>query len=528
MSNTETPEAPELDLKIKHGAAPKVKAATAEERERIAGHPGAFTVPFGQIRASTNIRQDAITEVASLAEDIRRRGILQPPGVRPYGEDDNGPVFVVEFGHRRWNALRALKLKKDDRVPVHLVTAEDMATRLGRQYAENNERRDLDPIDEAHTLNELRTLYDYTATAAADFLSMDRKTATQRGYLLHLDEGGQQLLRDGNWEIEAAQITGRLIKEGAPEQMVKNCMGGHRGYCQSQLNQFTQAKGEAAHKRQLEARGLLVVSNPRNGPAPEGFRTAQGPDLVLGTAALIKAMDPDKLRTVKDEDGKPAVYLMRGWDGDLHVFALEEVEMATAHADVPEDEVLYHDGRITWQAKQAANTALALVRHKQLAAWLVTPAAGEVPEDQLWPLMLSQLTARLYNSNLEAVAQALGFELVMHTNGEGEPTDRYDRDATGRKWAREASPAECRQLVLGVLLSQGIENMQVRDIAVPPAEDPDGTEAQEEEDELEEDDKILATAAAEMVTGIQQPLDYEGMVKVATKAMAKLNGSTDG
>lgn len=529
---TDTTEAPELELETKPvKGLPKVKAATAEERARIAGHPGTFTIPFGQIRRSRNIRYDELSDIDSLAENIRVMGLLQPPGVRPYGEDSKGtPVFVVEYGHRRWMALKALKLKADDPVPVHLVTPEDMATRLGRQYAENQERRNLDPVDEAETIQELRSLHGYTVTAAAEFLGMDRKTATQRGYLLHLDEGAQQLLREGKWEIEAAQITGRLIKEGASPETVKNCLGGHRSYAQAQLNQLTAKKAEAAHKRQLEARGLLVVSNPRNGPASDGCRTAQGADLDLGTAAKVKAVDPAKIATVKDPDGKPAVYLKRSWDDVLHVYALEEVEMSTRpEGDDIGDGVLYGDGRLTWQARDAATTALNLVRHKQLMAWLTTPDAGKVGEDELWPLILSQLAARLYGANLEMLAETLGFTLVMHKHADGTDTERLDQEGTGRAWAATASPAEARHMVLGLLLSQGIDAMEARDIGTPPALDPTGAEAKAEEEEMMDDDKILATAAARMVTGIQQPLGYDELVQVATKAMAKLNGdeSTD-
>lgn len=85
----------------------------------------------------------ALTEIEDLAADIRRRGVLQPIVVIPT-EDGAGAEVLV--GHRR---LAAAKVAGLTTIPCILRIREIDTKRLLDQIAENTQRVQLTPIEEA-------------------------------------------------------------------------------------------------------------------------------------------------------------------------------------------------------------------------------------------------------------------------------------------------------------------------------------------------------------------------------------------
>jgi ParB family chromosome partitioning protein len=88
----------------------------------------------------------------SLAESIRKYGVLQEPGVVPVaGGDAGGPRYRLVWGERRWRAsrvaglvvLRCKVLPRNDQSTVEQLRAKE------QQWAENMEREGLSPIEEA-------------------------------------------------------------------------------------------------------------------------------------------------------------------------------------------------------------------------------------------------------------------------------------------------------------------------------------------------------------------------------------------
>lgn len=85
----------------------------------------------------------ALTEIADLAADIKRRGVLQPIIVIPTESGDKAEVLI---GHRRLAAAKLAGLKT---IPAILRTREIEVKRLLDQVAENSQRVQLTPIEEA-------------------------------------------------------------------------------------------------------------------------------------------------------------------------------------------------------------------------------------------------------------------------------------------------------------------------------------------------------------------------------------------
>lgn len=86
--------------------------------------------------------------ILELATSIQQQGLLQEILVRPITQQqvDHAPGADLEiiFGHRRFRAL----LQLDMDIPVHITTMTDTEVRMA-QLAENLQREDMSPIDEA-------------------------------------------------------------------------------------------------------------------------------------------------------------------------------------------------------------------------------------------------------------------------------------------------------------------------------------------------------------------------------------------
>lgn len=95
-----------------------------------------------ELAEGENVRFE-LTEIKGLADDIRRRGVLQPIVVIP-NNDGTGPEVLI--GHRRLAAAKVAGLKT---IPCIMRAREIPTKRLLDQVAENSQRVQLTPIEEA-------------------------------------------------------------------------------------------------------------------------------------------------------------------------------------------------------------------------------------------------------------------------------------------------------------------------------------------------------------------------------------------
>jgi ParB/RepB/Spo0J family partition protein len=423
-----------------------LKAATHTERERIAGHMSAFTVPFGQLRLSTNVRLEADADVLDLAEDIRTNGLLQPIAVRPYGEDaEGGSVFVVETGERRYHALRALRFESHDRVPVHVLDPVAGVDRVVRQHAENAQRKDLTPLDEAETLRQLTELHGLKIRDAAKHLGIDRNTASRRLLLLRLPDEGRRMLAAGEWEeVEGAQLVGRLVRDKAPAELVEQLLGATRHRAQRALDKHTVGRDRDRAVAQLETRGFGIVTNPKNGPAPAGRRTRIGPEI---DPEKIKQLDPDDIDTVRDPDGKPivSVQLFDGVHPTLIINRLELTDTAPK-LDAPSAD---NDAPLGYAIKQAGREAQIGRRSGEVVEWMRGPGPASTDDDDLWAAVMQTLVSRSHFIDLKSVADIAGVEPVLDEHG------KVHSEGTARRWYDECDGTECRRICLATVLLIG-------------------------------------------------------------------------
>src|SRR6202521_2490850 len=129
-------------------------------------------------------------ELQELAQSIREHGVLQPVLV---SQQPDGS-FQLITGERRW---RAVQLAGMPTVPAMVKEATPLAS-LEMALVENIQRRDLNPLEEAHAFRQLLDEHGLTQERLAQRIGKSRVAVTNTLRLLHLPEEVRQALADGS------------------------------------------------------------------------------------------------------------------------------------------------------------------------------------------------------------------------------------------------------------------------------------------------------------------------------------------
>lgn len=127
--------------------------------------------------------QNALEE---LAASIKSQGLIQPVLVRPLPAGK----FELVAGERRWRACRMAGLETIDCIVRRMDDYESMAIAL----IENLQREDLNPIEEARALGQIKEHFKITQEELADKIGKSRPAVTNSLRLLKLPEKVQLML----------------------------------------------------------------------------------------------------------------------------------------------------------------------------------------------------------------------------------------------------------------------------------------------------------------------------------------------
>jgi ParB family transcriptional regulator, chromosome partitioning protein len=164
-----------------------------------------------EIRSLSSLRPNPLNprgavgpaDVADLVESIKQQGVLQPLVVTPEG--------LVLIGHRR---LAAAKIAGLSEVPVVIRVANTPIEQIALALAENLQRQDITPIQEAHAY---QTLLDCGLARAeiVRLIGVSFSRVTDRLSLLKLGEEAQSAVDRGDLSVGAGVA---LTKVKDPEQ----------------------------------------------------------------------------------------------------------------------------------------------------------------------------------------------------------------------------------------------------------------------------------------------------------------------
>ncbi len=166
--------------------------------------------------------------IAELADSIRSSGLIQPIVVRKLNQHQ----YEIIAGERRWRAAQQAGLES---VPCLLNNYSDEQA-AAVTTIENIQRKDLNPIEEAQSLQRLVQEFNYLHEEVAAVIGKSRSHVSNSLRLLRLDLRVQQLLIEGSLsEGHGKILAGLPVSEQI--KIAERCLA--LGWSVRQLEQLT-------------------------------------------------------------------------------------------------------------------------------------------------------------------------------------------------------------------------------------------------------------------------------------------------
>ena len=148
-------------------------------------------------------------ELEGLAQSIREHGVLQPVLVSQQADG----TFQLITGERRWRAVQMAGLAT---IPAMVKEATPQAS-LEMALVENIQRRDLNPLEEAHAYRQLLDEHGLTQEGLAQRIGKNRVTVSNTLRLLQLPEDVQRALAEAS--ISEGHARAILMVNGEPSRL---------------------------------------------------------------------------------------------------------------------------------------------------------------------------------------------------------------------------------------------------------------------------------------------------------------------
>jgi ParB family transcriptional regulator, chromosome partitioning protein len=155
-----------------------------------------------------------------LAAAIRSQGFTSRLRVRPDPAD--GAYFQLLYGERR---LRAAILAGLDTVPVEVAEhSDDDMVEIG--LAENIQRQDLNPLEEAHAFERFVRDRGYSIRRLAERIGKDKSYIEDRLVLLRAPDDVQAMVVERPKSLRIAREVAKIAEPAARAQMIADVLGG--------------------------------------------------------------------------------------------------------------------------------------------------------------------------------------------------------------------------------------------------------------------------------------------------------------
>lgn len=201
------------------------------------------SIPLSAIRPGENDRsQFPESDLRDLADSIQAHGLIQPITIRPIESDLTGHLFEIVAGERRFRALDLLGRLEADCI-VRPMSDQD-ASRV--MLAENLQREDIDPIDEAQAFQRRMDRFSLSFADMADWAKVSESKVRARVKLLSLIPEVQHLIRHGHMPLSyASEMTSldknhQIIAFRYFGQVKRPTVAEFRSLCSSLLEQQNQ------------------------------------------------------------------------------------------------------------------------------------------------------------------------------------------------------------------------------------------------------------------------------------------------
>jgi ParB family chromosome partitioning protein len=207
-------------------------------------------------------------ELEELAQSIREHGVLQPILVSQLPDG----AFQLITGERRWRAVQLAGLPS---VPALVKEATPQAS-LELALVENIQRRDLNPLEEAHAYRQLLDEHGLTQEQLAQRLGKSRVSVTNTLRLLQVPAAVRQALADGS--ITEGHARAILMANGERRRLA---------VLQAIVEQRLSVREAEALARELNAAQPATASVVAGQPDPDVERLEDAFRQALGTRVRL-------------------------------------------------------------------------------------------------------------------------------------------------------------------------------------------------------------------------------------------------
>ncbi|AMS02975.1 ParB-like partition protein [Gordonia phage Schnabeltier] len=212
--------------------------------------------PSQLVPHASNIRSE-VGDITGLTASIVAQGVLQPLTVVPNGKPDR---YVIIAGHRRHAAATAGKLETVPCVVRHDLT--DEADQIAAMIAENVERADLTPVEEARGVMALFDLGESPNSIAAR-TGMSIKRIRVRKKIGNLSDDVKARITEHKLSLDDAAFLADHAGNANDLAALENALGTNNWAVakQQQLDRVAERKRVAAIRKDAEAAGFEVVTD---------------------------------------------------------------------------------------------------------------------------------------------------------------------------------------------------------------------------------------------------------------------------
>ena len=242
-------------------------------------------------------------ELEDLAQSIREHGLLQPVLVSQRRDG----TFQLITGERRW---RAAQLAGMPSVPAMVKEATPQAS-LEMALVENIQRRDLNPLEEAHAFRQLIDEHGLTQEKLGQRIGKSRVAVTNTLRLLQLPEPVREALASGS--ITEGHARAILMANGETQRLLllERVLAGHLSV------RDTEALAREMNAPSARTHAAEAVTDPDVERLEDAFRQALGTRVRLlkgrrGGRLVIHFFSDDELQGIYE-----AIVRSRGCEAAL-------------------------------------------------------------------------------------------------------------------------------------------------------------------------------------------------------------------
>lgn len=203
-----------------------------------------------------NIRKD-VGDVSTLADSLAAQGVQQPLKVAPNGKPDR---YIVIAGHRRLAAAKLARLKTLPCVIDHGLT--DEADQIAAMLAENIEREDLTPVEEAAGVELLLDLK-LNQKEIASRTGMSAARVRTRAKIAKLSDEVKAQLTEHEVTLADAEFIATHAGNARDLELLEEALGTRNWELakQQQLERVEARRQKVRWTKEAAALGIVVVDN---------------------------------------------------------------------------------------------------------------------------------------------------------------------------------------------------------------------------------------------------------------------------